>query len=160
HQCPQCFDNCLFCCSCIMKCHCNFPFHQVQWWNNMFFKPCTLQSLGLHIQLGHPLSDTCANPTPIYNNMFIVITSHSIVTVSLNFCNCLRAISCDVQLLHACLFLATTLDSRTAATFEVLHLFQLLTFGSKVSSYEFYHALSHLTNNTSQTVPVSVFVNS
>ncbi len=126
----------------------------------MFFEPCTLQSLGLRIQLGHPLSDPCANPTPAYNDTFVVITSHGIVTVSLDFCNCSRAVSHDIQLLRARLFPATTLDPRTAATFEVLRLFQLLTFGSKVSGYEFYHALSRLTNNTGETVPVSGFVNS
>ncbi|KAG5219596.1 hypothetical protein IMY05_C4828000100 [Salix suchowensis] len=39
--------------------------------------------------------------------------------------------------------------------FEVLCLFQILTFGSKVSGYKFYQALVRLTNNLGGPVPVS-----
>lgn len=46
------------------------------------------------------------------------------------------------------------MDPRTAATFELLRLFQLLTFGSKVSGYEFYQLLVCLTNNLGAPVPV------
>ncbi len=64
----------------------------------------------------------------------------------------------DVQLLRARLFPATSTDPRTAATFELLRLFQLLSFGSKVSAYEFYQTLSRLTNNLGDPVPVSLHV--
>jgi hypothetical protein len=41
-----------------------------------------------------------------------------------------------------------TTDPRTAATFCILRQFHILSFKSKVSAYEFYHSLVHLTNNT------------
>ncbi len=67
----------------------------------------------------------------------------------------ITATSQDLQLLQFGLFPATTTDPQTTAMFEVLHLFQILTFGSKVSGYEFYQALVRLTNNLGGPVPVS-----
>jgi hypothetical protein len=53
-----------------------------------------------------------------------------------------------MQLLHAAWFLATTSDPHTAATFQVLKQYHLLSFKSKTSGYEFYHAITWLTDNT------------
>ncbi len=92
---------------------------------------------------------------PSFGDVFTVITSHGLIPVSIDYCGCTTAISRDLQLLRYGLFPATTTDPRTAATFEVLRLFQILTFGSKVSGYEFYQALMRLTNNLGGPVPVS-----
>lgn len=106
------------------------------------------------MQLGHPQGDSCARPVPSFGDNFVVITSHGLVHTSIDFCGCTRSHTHDVQLLRARLFPATTTDPRTAATFEVLRLFQILTFGSKVSGYEFYQALARLTSNLGESVPV------
>ncbi|KAL4256459.1 CxC2-like cysteine cluster KDZ transposase-associated domain-containing protein, partial [Pleurotus pulmonarius] len=153
YRCSQCFGDRLFCKTCIVEQHATNPLHQVENWNSMFFERCTLQSLGLRLQLGHPVDDECTNPVRAFGNSFIVITSHGVIPVTLDFCGCMGHAAHDVQLLRARLFPATSTDPRTAATFEVLRLFQLLSFGSKVSAYEFYQTLSRLTNNFGDPVP-------
>jgi hypothetical protein len=45
------------------------------------------------------------------------------------------------QLLRARLFPSTVVDPKTAATFRVLETFQLLSFTSKVSAFEYYRSL-------------------
>ncbi|KAG5220403.1 CxC2 domain-containing protein [Salix suchowensis] len=152
-RCPQCFDTRLFCQDCIVANHTANPFHQVERWNSRFFDRCSLRSLGLRIQLGHPLGQACHKPAPAFGDGFVVITSHGVVCISLDFCDCTSAIPRELQLLRARLFPATTVDPRTAATFELLRLFQLLTFGSKVSGFEFYQSLVRLTNNLGEPVP-------
>ncbi|KAF9496309.1 hypothetical protein BDN71DRAFT_1505821 [Pleurotus eryngii] len=151
--CPQCSDIRLFCQTCIVERHKASPFHVVEIWNFQFFAHCSLQSLGLSIQLGHPLGVSCLNPTRAYEKGFTVITSHGIVTTTLRFCDCAEAVSRPAQLLRARLFPAMTINPHTAATFEVLHLFQLLTFGSKVLGFEFYTALVRLTDNLGESQP-------
>jgi hypothetical protein len=54
----------------------------------------------------------------------------------------------DIQLLHACWYSATTTNPWTAATFRLLDHFQMYTFESKGSTFEYYQSLLHLTNNT------------
>jgi hypothetical protein len=52
------------------------------------------------------------------------------------------------QLLRMSLFPSTTSDPKTAATFRVLEQYHLLSFESKTSAYEFYHALHRMSDNT------------
>ncbi|KAJ8703478.1 hypothetical protein PTI98_002100 [Pleurotus ostreatus] len=152
YRCPQCSDVRLFCHSCIVRMHLPSPFHTVEIWNSRFFERRTLRSLGLCIQLGHAIGQQCPNPTPLGKEGFTVISSHGIVVVNMVFCNCSNNLSKPVQLLRARLFPATTISPHTAATFEVLRLFQLLTFGSKVSGFEFYQCLVRLTDNLGNVV--------
>ncbi|KAF9495381.1 hypothetical protein BDN71DRAFT_1482663 [Pleurotus eryngii] len=151
YRCTQCFDEHLFCQACTIERHSMHPFHQVEQWNTLFFERCTLQSLGLHVQLGHPTGEQCFKPALLYGDTFIVITSHGLIPVSIDFCDCMR-VDHDVQLLESRLFPVTILNPRTTATFEVLWLFQLLMFSSKVSGYEFYQSLARLTNNLGEPV--------
>ncbi|KAG2337207.1 hypothetical protein BDR05DRAFT_895604, partial [Suillus weaverae] len=113
-----------------------------------FFSTVTLKSLGLHIQLGHDPGQCCRVPKPAHNNDFMVIDAHRIHEVGLDFCRCETAASHYKQLLHVCWFPATSTDPRTAATFSILKFFHLLSFESKVSMYEFYYMLPHITDNT------------
>ncbi|KDQ25165.1 hypothetical protein PLEOSDRAFT_1046043 [Pleurotus ostreatus PC15] len=152
YRCPQCSDVRLFCHSCIVRMHLPSPFHTVEIWNSRFFEHRTLRSLGLCIQLGHAIGQQCPNLTPLGKEGFTVISSHGIVVVNMVFCNCSNNLSKPVQLLRARLFPATTISPHTAATFEVLRLFQLLTFGSKVSGFEFYQCLVRLTDNLGNVV--------
>ncbi|KDQ25464.1 hypothetical protein PLEOSDRAFT_1106392 [Pleurotus ostreatus PC15] len=152
YRCPQCSDVRLFCHLCIVWMHLPSPFHTVEIWNSRFFEHRTLRSLGLCIQLEHAIGQQCPNPTPLGKEGFTVISSHGIVVVNMVFCNCSNNLSKPVQLLRARLFPATTISPHTAATFEVLRLFQLLTFGSKVSGFEFYQCLVRLTDNLGNVV--------
>ncbi|KAF9491422.1 hypothetical protein BDN71DRAFT_1398401 [Pleurotus eryngii] len=159
YRCPQCLNECLFCQGCTVEHHEASPFHVVKKWNFQFFNQCSLQSLGLSIQLGHPLGVPCPNPTWAYEKGFTIITSHGIILTILHFCDCGLATLCPAQLLQGHLFPATTIDPHTAATFKVLWLFQLLTFGSKVSGFEFYTTLVCLTDNLGEPTPVSLYHN-
>lgn len=76
-------------------------------------------------------------------------------SVNLDYCNCTGLAHLTEQLLRARLYPATVAHPRTAATFDVLKTFQLLSFMSKVSAYEYYHTLARLTDNTG-TVEVPV----
>jgi hypothetical protein len=110
--------------------------------------------LGLRVQLGHPPGQCCINPTrSSTDDAFIVIDCNGIHEITLDFCGCETAQTRTKQLLRACLFPATTRDPCTAATFLVLEQFHLLALESKVSAYEFYHALRWRSDNTGLSEP-------
>jgi hypothetical protein len=115
----------------------------------------TLKDLGLRIQLGHPVGIHCVNPQKSAGDDFTVIDSNGVHSVALDYCACETAPSAIAQLLRKQLFPATTKFPRTAATFGVLRRFQILSFESKVSVFEFYNALSRTTNNLTSPPPVS-----
>ena len=86
---------------------------------------------------------------------FVVIDSDGLHTVALDYCGCAAAVGKVEQLLRFCLFPATTSNPHTAATFRVLETFQMLSFMSRVSAFEFLRALERRTDNTG-TIPVPV----
>ncbi|KAG1792555.1 hypothetical protein EV424DRAFT_1475756 [Suillus variegatus] len=122
-------------------------------WNGNYFERVTLKALGLRIQLGHPPGQTCPNPRRAFNDDFVVMDSHGIHEVFLDFCDCADAIAHVQQLLRVSWFPSTTADPKTAATFRLLEEFHLLSFESKVSAYEFYNALVRRTDNTGLVPP-------
>lgn len=62
------------------------------------------------------------------------------------------------QLLRARWFPATVSSPQTAATFNLLEYFQLLTFESKASVFEYLNSLSRRTDNTgTKDRPVGIF---
>jgi CxC2 like cysteine cluster associated with KDZ transposases len=69
--------------------------------------------------------------------------------IGLDFCDCDRAQAHHLQILQFRWFPATVINPRTAATRRVLKHFQILSFESKVSGFEFYHSLARETDNTS-----------
>ena len=116
-------------------------------WVDTHFARVTLKSLGLRLQLGHAIGDHCCNPKRAFGDEFVVINTNGIHDVALDFCGCGMAQTHVKQLLRAHLFPATIFDPKTAATFEVLEKYQLLSFESKASSYEYYQCLVRLTDN-------------
>ena len=112
----------------------------------------SLKSLGLRIQLGH-LDGVCSLPHPAFNDDFVVIHTNGIHEVAIDYCGCQQSIPKTVQLLRARLFPSTVIDPKTAATFQVLDTFQMLSFTSKVSAYEFYQALARRMDNTGTSTP-------
>jgi hypothetical protein len=120
----------------------------------VYFTTTSLKQLGLRIQLGHRFGEKCLNPERCTNDDFIIINTHSIHEVGIDFCGCGKSDQRHtVQLLRAKLFLATIKQPKTAATTRVLELFELLEYESKASAFEFYHTLSRFTDNTGISPP-------
>jgi hypothetical protein len=113
-----------------------------------FFQNTTLKKLGLRVQLGHSPGERCLLPRPAFNDDFVLIDTLGIHEIGLDFCSCEKAQTHTRQLLRATWFPTTTNQPRTAATFRVLEQFHILSLESKLSSYEFYHSIARLTDNT------------
>ncbi|KAG1741361.1 hypothetical protein EDB19DRAFT_1895127 [Suillus lakei] len=148
YRCEDCLGSDLFCSTCILSTHVRHPLHRLQRWNGEYFKQVSLKTLGLCIQLGHAAGQVCLNPRCAFNDDFVVIDTHGIHEVSLDFCDCATAESHMQQLLQITWFPLTTSDPKTAVTFHVLKQYHLLSFESKVSTFEFYRALRRMSDNT------------
>ena len=123
----------------------------------MFFEPTTLKNIRLCIQLGHRVGERCSNPSCAAGDNFVVVDEDGVHQVGLDYCDCEKAKHVVTQLLCACWYPATSTAPKLAATFNVLEFFQLLSFESKASVFEFYYTLMQRTDNTGTTkVPVSV----
>ncbi|KAG6819407.1 hypothetical protein H0H93_012104, partial [Arthromyces matolae] len=117
-------------------------------WNDSFFEKTTLKQLGLRIQLNHVWNDTCPAPRQASGNDFVIIDTLEIHEVALDFCNCEKSKPWEVQLLRSRLYPTTATRPSSAVTFGCLRHFQLLSFESKCSVFEYIGALSRATDNT------------
>ncbi|KAF7346849.1 hypothetical protein MSAN_01824100 [Mycena sanguinolenta] len=150
HRCVHCMGGGeLLCRSCIVAVHRQLPFHTIQRWTGLTFERRTLKDLGLRIQLGHwhELDRICPLPQPAAGNDFVIIDTHGVHSVNLDFCNCGLGGAPTVQLLRARLWPATTTNPRTAATFTVLRRHHLLSLESKCAALEFYQSLARESDN-------------
>ncbi|KAJ7182801.1 hypothetical protein C8R43DRAFT_1116421 [Mycena crocata] len=150
YRCTDCLGgDQLICQACIVNQHIQQPLHRVELWNGQFFDPTTLKALGLRIQLGHwtSVNPRCRAPEPAAGDAFVIVDDHGVHEVNLDYCGCGGG-SKTRQLLRARLFPATVQAPRTAGTFSVMRRFQLISYESKCSAYEFYHSLARETNNT------------
>lgn len=119
-----------------------------QKWTGSSFAALSLKRLGLRVQLGHPIGEECLLPQRAFNDDFTLIHTNGIHEIGLDYCGCDTAHTHTTQLLRVAWFPATTSKPRTAATFQILEQYHLLSFESKASGYEFYHAIARLTDNT------------
>ncbi|KAF7967079.1 hypothetical protein HWV62_35917 [Athelia sp. TMB] len=117
-------------------------------WNGSYFERSTLKSIGLRIQLGHARHQQCSNPVAAAGDDFVIIDGNGIHRVGLDDCGCTTAPAETVQLLRARLYPATVQAPKTAATFNVMEFFHVLSFDSKASAFEFFHTLTRRTDNT------------
>lgn len=125
-------------------------------WDRLFFQHTTLHDLGLQVQLGHAYSHPCPTQFPA-NATFRVIHSNGIHHVAIDQCWC-HGVPLHKQILHIGWWLATPLNPRSAATFEVLQHFHLLNLQGKVTGFSFYQALEYQMDNTgSEPPPVCTF---
>ncbi|KAF9231029.1 hypothetical protein BU15DRAFT_90993 [Melanogaster broomeanus] len=152
-RCIDCEGTQLFCQHCLVRRHLPTPLHRVEGWTGVFFERVTLKQLGLRIQLGHPVGTSCYNPEKAYNDDFVVLDMNGIHEIGLDFCNCNTAQSHTTQLLRARWYPATTSLPKSATTFRVLDHFQMYTFESKGSAFEYYQTLARLTDNTGTNTP-------
>ncbi len=107
----------------------------------------TLQTLDLHIQLGHG-----GAPCPLPSTgpgKFCVFDTSSVHYISVDFCECQMNgfIHQRTQLLHACWFPASFNWPKTVFTFDCLDTFHEFTLQGKTSLYDFYHTILHKTDN-------------
>ncbi|KAG1722498.1 uncharacterized protein EDB91DRAFT_1063898, partial [Suillus paluster] len=122
-------------------------------WDGISFYSITLKSMGIHLQIGHTSGVCCDSPLSAFNNDFIIINYNGIYKVGLDFCGCASAQPHIIQLLRVHLFPAITIDPKIAVMFQALEYFQMLSFKSKVSMFEFYKMAAHLMDNTGIHVP-------
>ncbi|KAG2108394.1 uncharacterized protein F5147DRAFT_745721 [Suillus discolor] len=139
-RCLDCDNVQLYCRGCTVANHLRSPTHQIQ--------AVSLKHLSLCVQLGHPVGQHCILPRQPFNGEFVLIDTNRIHEIGLDFCGCETSNSHVRQLLRHGWFPSTSTDPRTGAMFRLLRHFQLLSFKSKASAYEFYHSLVHLTDNT------------
>ncbi|KAG2137460.1 hypothetical protein DEU56DRAFT_945875 [Suillus clintonianus] len=147
-RCTDCEGLQLYCQSCVISLHRAAPLHRVEIWTGKYFQRSNLRDLGLRVQLGHPTGVRCCNPSPAFQDDFVVLDITGVHSIMLDFCNCETAQTHTTQLLRTRWYPATVTDPRTAATFRVLDHFQMYTFESKGSAFEYYQALARLTDNT------------
>ncbi|KAJ7894257.1 hypothetical protein B0H14DRAFT_2334592 [Mycena olivaceomarginata] len=148
YRCVDCLHGCLYCEDCIQETHQRTPLHHIEEWTGDYFERRTLKSLGVCLQLGHPPGVQCTNPERAWGNTFVIIDSHTIHEVALDFCGCGSAKPKPIQLLRMCLYPAMGTNPRSAATFRALRRFAHMTLESKCSAYKFYNSVARETNNT------------
>ncbi|KAG6876851.1 hypothetical protein C0992_011551 [Termitomyces sp. T32_za158] len=145
YRCIDCLDLRLFCARCLLQSHTTLPFHWIQEWTGLYYRRTSLGTIGLTIQVGHVTGEACINSIPV---KCVILHTNGIHEVIVKYCDCMPSIPRNIQLLRARLFPATIVYPKTAATFQLLEHFQLLSFMSKVSAFEFYQTLARLTCNT------------
>ncbi|TFK60138.1 hypothetical protein BDN72DRAFT_872951 [Pluteus cervinus] len=148
YRCKDCDGGGLLCRDCIVNTHGRNGLHVIEKWDGVTFQHTTLREAGLRFQLNHKIGETCSRPVVPHNDDFVVVHVNGIHEVGLNFCGCVGAPERVAQVLRYGWFPATSSQPRTAASLAVLRQFHLLSFESKCSVWEFYQALTRLTDNT------------
>lgn len=120
------------------------------------FQKITLKSLGLRIQLGHPLGQQCISPECAGKDCFVLLDVDGVHEVAVDFCGCKDVQPHKIQLLRMRWWPATTTFPKTGATFRLLEWFHILGNQSKVSAYEYYSSLVRRTDNT-RLLPLKVW---
>ncbi|KAJ3964901.1 hypothetical protein EV361DRAFT_975512 [Lentinula raphanica] len=137
-RCTDCFPEDLVCEACCRKMHEYRPLDVVEKWNGRFFERVSLKSIGVFVQLGHNAHTVCPNPKIVEN--FTVV----------HYCGCPNQFLAGEwwqQLLRRRWFPATHIDPQTAATYQVMNMFHVLTLQGKVTTYDFYAGLEKMTDN-------------
>lgn len=113
--------------------------------------------LGLIFNIGHggstcPSVDTSAPPFKL-----VIIATNGVHEIKIRWCTCSRSLGKAsehwVQLMRMRWFPASHARPKTAVTFDCLDLFHKLTLQGKLTGYDYYQSLLHLTNNTDVDLP-------
>ncbi|KAJ6457034.1 hypothetical protein C8R47DRAFT_996066 [Mycena vitilis] len=153
-RCKDCHGCELLAKECMVREHERNPLHRTEIWNEDegCFDSVTLKTLGLRFYLGRELHHDriCPRPKRAPGKKFIVIDDYGLHDVELHYCGCGKGGSFSVQLLRIKWLPSTGKRPRTAATFNVLRRYHLLSLESKCSMSEFYNSLARHTNNTGE----------
>ncbi|KAJ3818118.1 hypothetical protein F5880DRAFT_1511225, partial [Lentinula raphanica] len=150
-----CLTNGLVCAECCLLDHLQRPLDIIEKWNGSYFERIPLQQMGLSVQLGHSCDSICPAPRIVKN--FTVIHTNGIHQVTALFCNCVNRYAAGEwrqQLHRRRWFAATHLQPETAATYEVLNHFHVLTLQGKVTTYDYYAGLEKLYDNLGTEIKV------
>ena len=98
--------------------------------------------------IGCELLQPCLLKYPASSDSFVVIDTSGVHEVGLDYCGCRADVNETTQLLRFRLYPATIHSPNTATTFQCLHHFQLLSFESKCSVYEYFQTLVRESDNT------------
>ncbi|KAG6905794.1 hypothetical protein DXG01_000684 [Tephrocybe rancida] len=129
------------------------PLHIVQVWREDRFHKISLTSINqsiFRVQLGHPARSSCTYPEPA-NKDFMVFHTNGLHSVQVDFCGCRDDYPRYQQVLDVGWFPATVFDPQTCGTFEMLRQFQVLNLQGKVSAFDYFVLLKHLTDATGLT---------
>ncbi|KAF7969167.1 hypothetical protein HWV62_28172 [Athelia sp. TMB] len=156
-RCRDCFGDCVECSKCCLMRHSRLPLHRTEEWTGIFWQRKTLRSLGLVVQLGHG-HDACHHPDagPEHKgHEMTIIDSHGIHGVTVNFCACERALTCNKrqQLLRAGWYPASVTDPQTCATIPVLEEYHLLNLKGALNVRDFVAAVSRRADAGKVTTP-------
>ena len=128
---------------------CSLLANTMQRWNSRFFVKTTLQALGFVLQVGHPAGTTCSNPR--YGSPdFAIIHMNGIHPTTIAFCACdnmYHAGDRIQQLLRYELYPAMIGDPSTCFTFRMLEHYSTFSLQCKLTGYDYYLSLQHLTDN-------------
>ena len=105
------------------------------------------------MHLGHGIGQRCPNPDLGVTTLFIVLDLSGVHEVAVIFCGCEGAVPHHVQLLRHRMFPATFTEPRTAATFQLLEHFTVLSSQSNVSPLGYYRTLVRVTINNGVSAP-------
>ncbi|KAJ7736077.1 hypothetical protein B0H16DRAFT_1326682 [Mycena metata] len=149
-RCKQCFGVELYCKECTVQMHANNPLHIIDEWNGDMFHRTLLQALGLRVQMHH---DDCVAPISVDN--FVVLDIGHVHQVSVEFCGCecRHTVQRRTQVLQKRWYPATHDTPRTAATFNYLNHFLILTHQAKTTTYDFWTATARSTQGSGGKVP-------
>ncbi|KAJ7659743.1 hypothetical protein DFH06DRAFT_1326765 [Mycena polygramma] len=136
YRCRECMSgDKMVCKGCLLTQHQRLPLHRVEYWTGSSSKKKTLKDLDLRIQLGHwhggPSKHVCVLPEPSAGDDFVIVDDHGVHLVNLDYCGSLGPNPHDIPIWEPC--------------HEGLG---LLSFESKMSSFEFYHSLARESDNS------------
>ncbi|KDQ53998.1 hypothetical protein JAAARDRAFT_136458 [Jaapia argillacea MUCL 33604] len=146
-RCIDCLNSVYWCSACIVKLHQSSLLHWVEEWNGSFFERRGLDELGLVIGLGHG-GDLCSHrPKKDAGISVVVVHTNGVHRREVVPCHCAGHLPFHQQLLRAHYFPATLKQPSTVFTFSLLNHFHLSTLQSKVTAYDYFIVLKHLSNN-------------
>ncbi|KAF7972629.1 hypothetical protein HWV62_17380 [Athelia sp. TMB] len=151
-RCRDCYGDCVECSRCSVLRHSRMPLHRTEEWSGSFWKPRTLRSLGLVVQLGHA-HDVCYTPDSGHN--MTVIDSHGVHSVDVSFCACERSLTASkrLQMIRAGWYPASMTDPQTCATLAVLEEYHLLHLKGALNVHDFISAVSSRSDASNVTTP-------
>ncbi|KIJ41615.1 hypothetical protein M422DRAFT_255228 [Sphaerobolus stellatus SS14] len=148
-RCQECCQGPLLCAECMVECHRVLPFHQIEKWDDGFFKRISLFDLGHLLLLGHN-GRVCPQSSTSDIKKLIITHTNGIHKVKLVYCRCVDAGTHIEQLLRARFFPATLVEPRSAFTFSVLRHFHKMSNEAGSVAYGYIQTLQRLTNDVSQ----------
>ncbi|KAL1750322.1 hypothetical protein FB107DRAFT_224085 [Schizophyllum commune] len=142
--CWACGDT-LECLDCCLARHRSMPLHTIESWTGAYWEKVSLESLGLIYQLGHG-GRPCLYPEERVRTM--IVLDRRIHSVKYRYCGCHLMDAPDhvTQLLRNRWFPATTIDTETCATFDILDLFRLASVHANVNTHNFIKVLESETD--------------